>query len=429
MNIYKEWGFRQSVFNTASLPANDIGEILLIGRDTEIKALLRRIYNPPKIVTIEGLNGVGKTSLVNVAAYKAYSSYNGKGPLYIPCNKSFQISGDKHVDVFVQEVLLAVAQTLVDYKDKIIKLRDSKHLKALDQWLNAPQIRTYTAGTPLFSLGESAETNTSVGFEKSGFKKLVMECLAEIFTNDEDGGIICIIDNLELLESSKSARIVIEQLRDDLLTVKGLRWVLCGALGIVLGVASSPRLEGWMHSPIEVGSFPDELAKEVLSSRISAFVEDDQKKYLPLVEDDFEDLYELLNRNLRSLLSKADDYCQSVADITWPVSREEKRRCFNEWLKAQSEKAYIAFKSKLRPRAIQLFDDAVLVGGVFAPSDYESFNFNSIEAIRPHVKDLEEAGVLVSTQDDGDKRRKTIQVTPLGWLVKYARGLENESYS
>lgn len=40
--------------------------------------------------------------------------------------------------------------------------------------------------------------------------------------------------------------------------------------------------------------------------------------------------------------------------------------------------------------------------------------------MRPHVKDLEDAGLLVSTQDEGDKRRKTIQITPKGWLVNYA---------
>lgn len=426
MNIYKEWGFKQSVFTTAALPANEMGELLLIGRDAEVSALLRRIYNPPKIVTIEGLNGVGKTSLVNVAAFKAFNSYDGKGALYIPCVKSFQLGGDKSVEEFLQDVLLAIAQTLVEFRDKLPKLRESKHLKALDQWLNSPQIRSFSAGIPVFSLGESAETNTSVGFEKSGFKKIVLECLRELFPTAEDGGIICIIDNLELLESSKNARNVIEQLRDDILTIGGMRWVLCGALGIILGVASSPRLEGWMHSPIEIKSFPDELAKAVLTSRISAFAEK-QETYLPLDAEDFEFLYELLNRNLRSLLSKADDYCQSVADGDLPRTREDKRACFKKWVKDQSDRAYTAFKSKLRPRAIELFDTAIAQGGVFAPSDYDVFGFNSVEAIRPHVKDLEEAGVLVSTQDDGDKRRKTIQVTPLGWLVRYARSLELQS--
>ncbi|GFE60624.1 ATP-binding protein [Geobacter sp. AOG2] len=420
MNIYTEWGFTQPVFGTASLPPNEIGELLLVGRDTELTALTRRIFNPPKIVTIEGLNGVGKTSLVNVAAYKASKRYDGNAPLYVPCTQNFQLHPDKNASAFVDEVVMAVAQTLISNVKTLPKFKGSDKLKALDAWLNETHLRSYNAGIPVFSLGESAETNTSAGFERSGLKKMVFDCLQEIFPSMESGGVVCVIDNLELLESSKKARAMLEALRDEILTIQGLRWVLCGALGIVLGVASSPRLEGWLHTPIEVESFSDDLVKRVLSSRISAF-SSGEGFYLPLLEGDFEDLYEILNRNLRSVLSKADDYCQWAADRPLPTTTSDKKRYFQEWLKEQSDRAYLAFKSKLRTRAIELFDIAVERGGVFAPSDYEEFGFNSVEAIRPHVKDLEEAGVLVSTQDDGDKRRKTIQVTPLGWLVHYSR--------
>ena len=70
----------------------------------------------------------------------------------------------------------------------------------------------------------------------------------------------------------------------------------------------------------------------------------------------------------------------------------------------------------------QVFNHAIEVGGVFSPSDFEVFGFNSIAAFRPSIRDLEGVGMLVSTQDDGDKRRKTIQITPKGWLVsKYQK--------
>ncbi|MBM5817672.1 MAG: hypothetical protein FJ083_14125 [Cyanobacteria bacterium K_Offshore_surface_m2_239] len=67
-----------------------------------------------------------------------------------------------------------------------------------------------------------------------------------------------------------------------------------------------------------------------------------------------------------------------------------------------------------------VFENAIKQDGVFSPGDYESFQFNSLQAFRPYVKALEDAGLLVSTHDEGDKRRKTIQVTALGWLVKFA---------
>jgi DNA-binding MarR family transcriptional regulator len=41
--------------------------------------------------------------------------------------------------------------------------------------------------------------------------------------------------------------------------------------------------------------------------------------------------------------------------------------------------------------------------------------------MRPHVKSLEDANLLVSTVDEDDKRRKTIGLTANGWLVRYKR--------
>ena len=98
----------------------------------------------------------------------------------------------------------------------------------------------------------------------------------------------------------------------------GLRWVLCRALGIVLGTASSPRLEGLLHTPIEISGVDEALANEILSSRIETFSNEEKKTFTPLLPKDFEVLYDILNRNLRSVLAKADNYCQWIADRNLP---------------------------------------------------------------------------------------------------------------
>jgi hypothetical protein len=71
----------------------------------------------------------------------------------------------------------------------------------------------------------------------------------------------------------------------------------------------------------------------------------------------------------------------------------------------------------ITPEGARGFSQCGFFWGIFSPSDFEAFGFNSIPAFRPHIRDLESTGLVVSTQDDGDKRRKTIQVTPKGWLV------------
>lgn len=89
--IYENWGFTGSPFQTTSLPPSELGEKLLVGRGIELGTLMRRLSSPPKLATLEGLNGVGKTSVVNIASFKLFSDYKktGNGALYIPCRRIF----------------------------------------------------------------------------------------------------------------------------------------------------------------------------------------------------------------------------------------------------------------------------------------------------------------------------------------------------
>jgi hypothetical protein len=420
MSIYEEWGFSSNPFQTTALPPDSLGRSLLVGRDQELTVLRRRLENPPRIPTLEGLNGVGKSSLVNVAAYTCYMDFleDPSKPMLIPCRRLFQLRPNLELDPFIENVYREVAQTLIDQARKLegghINL-DASHEK-LDKWLNAPQVTSYQGGISVLSAGYSSETNTGEGFSKSGFVKATRNWLEEIFPTPRDGGVVCVIDNLELLQTSEAARRNLEALRDELLTIPGLRWVLCGALGIVLGIASSPRLEGILSSPIDVKGVADDFIREIFNSRVKTFASD-ANPYLPLRIEDFERLYGILFKNLRSLLGHADVYCQWIADRDAPTADYDKRQMFQTWLDETSRKAYDSAREQVRPRAWKVFEDAIAIDGSFSPSDFEHFQFNSIPAFRPHVRDLEAAGLVVSTQDDGDKRRKTIQITPKGWLV------------
>jgi DNA-binding MarR family transcriptional regulator len=418
--LYNSWGFTGSPFQTTSLPASELGERLLVGRAAELQSLERKICSAPKIATLEGLNGVGKTSIVNVAAHQLFQRHvdTGQGPLYIPARKIFQLNPGQDVQSFIDSVLMEVGQTLIEKSKQIQSAGAKIQTQSVDRWLNSPQLSSFQAGLWLVQGGSQRETNTSSGFERSGFRKWVFTWLEQIFPTPDSGGIICTIDNLELLQSSETARALLEQLRDELLNVPGIRWVLCGALGIVYGVVASPRLEGYLHKPIEVSGIADKYAPEILTSRIATYALDHNSYYLPLRSEDFARLYDLLQGNLRSVLSYADDYCQHIADgEAEPTSEESKSSAFATWLITQCRDAYEAVRQELRPKALEVFSNAVRLGGVFSPSDFATFGFNSIPAFRPHIRDLEAVGIVVSTQDDGDKRRKTIQVTPKGWLV------------
>lgn len=423
METYSAWGFTANPFNVKSLPPDDVGAELLVGRSTELGLLVRRINNPPKLPTLEGMNGVGKSSIVNVAGFSCFNRFlqDPDRPLYIPCRKIFQFTPTSNRDTFIMEVILEVAQTLLEYAGRIEgdRLRSVVEATGLRDWLNAPQMRGVQGNIGPIGAGTSLETNTGEGFALSGFPSAVKNILTQVFPGDSSGAVICVIDNLELLQTSEAARDLLEALRDELFNVQGLRWVLCGALGIVRGVTSSPRLDGMMFEPIDVRKIPDDSVGQIYSSRIEAFRRTEEV-YLPLLTEDFSRLYGILFGNIRALLGHTDEFCQFVSENEMrPVSDDEKRAAFRDWLTDKCRSAYEAARATVGPRAWDVFTDAVVLDGLFAPSDFEHFGFNSSQAFRPHVKDLEDAGLIVSTKDEGDRRRKTIQVTPRGWLVNH----------
>lgn len=419
MDIYQEWGFASNPFETSALPPNNLGDNLLIGREEEVNKLLRRIFNSSQYTTIEGANGVGKTSLVNVAVYRAMMKFitSTSGQLLIPCNDRFQLT-NRNAQDFEISVYRSLAQTLIDARARFEGV-NWPETKAIEKWLNNPQLDSYQASLASLGGGITSETNTSEGFERSGFIDTVKGWLNQVFPDPSIGGIVCIIDNLELLQTSRQARAMLEEIRDGVLAIPGTRWVLCGALGIVRSVAASPRLDGYLHAPIEVKGFDETLAVDVYTSRSNAF-SNSESTYLPLLAEDFELLYDILNNNIRSTLSYAGRYCMWAADHTLPSTEEEKKELFKTWLDIETHSTYDDARKQIRQRAWQLFNTVTEGEGAFSPGDYAIFDFNSAEALRPHVKDLEDNGLLVSSQDETDQRRKLIQVTPKGWAVAYA---------
>jgi hypothetical protein len=230
-----------------------------------------------------------------------------------------------------------------------------------------------------------------------------------------------------LLETSEQARRQLERLRDEIMTLSGIRWVFCGSLGIIKSIASTPRLEGYLHKPIEILSVERNYIRELFDKRINYYsVKSESPGYLPLTSNDIDFLYEVLNENLRNTIHYCDQYCLYTVDNNIkPNSNEDKTKYFLGWLQQESNSIMTSIEGQLRPRSLRLFQDVINYGGVFSPSDFEKFDFNSIPALRPQVLELERVALLSSTIDETDNRRKTIQVTPKGWLASYALKQKN----
>ncbi|MEM5406019.1 hypothetical protein [Paraburkholderia unamae] len=425
-NIYNDWGFKESPFSKKPLHSNETGDNLLVGRDEDIRKLALKMISSDAAVCLDGPVGAGKTSLANVTIYKGMKNFLVKGvpsPLLLPCARSFQIKPEQSADELKFEVLIEVAQALIDNASKLqyaLKIGGSIEVNA---WLNSPLINQWREGVAsMFANGDGGQVNEGVGFSKSGFEKVLTNWLEKIFPGGQNGGVVCVIDNLELLEKSAEARKKIENLRDTLLNIRGIKWILCGAHGILQGVITSPRLAGYLQEPLPIKPLTLKNAGELFNRRVNFFkIADEVDQYLPLSSRDFHTLYTILQHNLRICLSYAEDYCMHVSmHGLKPQSDAEKSQIFFGWLKERAKGIYEGLRPHAGETAIKLLCMAASssdMEGEFSPGDHDRLGFSSLQAMRPHVKTLEDCGLLSAQKDDLDQRRKTISITGKGWLI------------
>lgn len=427
LDIWETFGFRDNPYSVNPVPANDEGARLLVGREKELHRLKIKIGSSKAHPTIEGTNGVGKTSLVSVASYELYAAFlraESDKP-YIPVNPPFQLQPSDTVESFKERFYLKIAQHFIS---EVETLRGRGfHVPRTDEiekWINQPINRSASGGASVSgfggTFGKGEVPNLSSGFATQGFFSTVQGWLSDCFPDSKDGGFVCVVDNLELLDTSKTARELVEALRDEVLNLKGVYWVLCGARGIVRSVASSPRLQGRLGDPIELGAIPDDQVGEVVSRRISEYANSSAAQ-APVDPRGFEHIYQIGNYNLRNAFKYAEDFALWLAEAdNVPDTENEKFDLLEIWMAEMAEK-YEQDTRGVKTRAWEIFDQICDIGGTTAPGEYAHFGFESQQAMRPHLKTLEEARLIESSVDESDNRRKTITLTSRGWIVRYKR--------
>ena len=94
MSLWNKLGYTDNPYSPRPIEANELGVQLLVGREKELKKLQNYIKSSDTHATLEGPNGVGKTSLVAVTGYQLLSSFKDKQSqqALIPIPEPFQLS-------------------------------------------------------------------------------------------------------------------------------------------------------------------------------------------------------------------------------------------------------------------------------------------------------------------------------------------------
>jgi hypothetical protein len=422
-------GFFDTPYSSKAVPATEAGTHVLVGRDAEIARLHNKLEMSDRVITVEGDNGVGKTSMVRVASYLARERFTSGATkqLFLPVDDVFQLTSNTDLDGLADTVLFALANALIKNRETLLEHgRAVSGLDEIDRWLNASETvgreGTGTLGPVSIGGGKSTNLSTTDGFTRAGFASAVKRALNDAFPLGK-GGFVCILDNLELLKTSTSVGEIMQDMRDSLLDLEGVRWVACGAAGVVRGAAASIRWSGLLSKPIELAPLGDESIRSVLTTRVD-FFKDGNALYVPVDEDGFYFAYQLFGKNLRSALGACQDYSEwLVEDGQRFNSSEDKLESFQRWLSDEGSLHLEAIVG-VGKRAWALFDNLAGEGGNMSPGDHDKYGFSTYQALNEQSKKLKAAGLLkkVAPKIDKDQRTKAYEISPEGWKVALARG-------
>ncbi|MCH8572235.1 ATP-binding protein [Nesterenkonia sp. AY15] len=423
--IWSDFGFQQNPYSQDTLAPDEMGDLLLAGRDKEVRGIQARLGSGGAHPSVEGPIGVGKTSLLNVAAFRmAKRCLEARaGELYLPAVQRFQPVKD--VAEFEAQVYRVVAQTLIRYQGSFKQVGLSEpDVKKLNKWLNEPQYGGYSVGASVLGSGaewgKSSEPNTGEAFLRSGFPEAVRAVLEECFPANT-GGVVCILDNLEIVESAGAARSTLDELRDRLFNIPQLRWILCGSRGIV-SRARTERLSGIFQAPLQVGPLNDASAVEAITRRLEYFGLEGATA--PVSPSGFDFIYTALNKNLRDALSTAQEFshwlsAEYPAGDTLP-DETARDRLLEAWMTERAENAFHDAHD-VQPRHWAFFEAVCENGGRAASADHQEYDFVSQQQLVSAVTALVNANLFVREVDPDNGARTVNACTSVGWLVYFYR--------
>ncbi|WP_406310176.1 hypothetical protein [Streptomyces sp. NBC_00623] len=431
MSIWTDFGFVGSPYDTEPIPATTQGSDLLVGRDAEIGQIITRLQSSTRHPTVEGTFGVGKTSLISVACYRLEEEFKkGKASTnsLIPLRESIELSPETTLETFQRKLFYRVAEAFTSHRARLEATgRRVPKQKDVDRWLLDPISQTHTLGlnTPLGGLtgGRGRASSASTAYSEFGFPRAMKNSLEACFPSRAHGGFIAVIDNLELMRTSQKVRVLLDLMRDNVLSQAGIRWILCGAQGVIRSAAATPRLGDCLAHPIDVNPIPDDLMSEVISRRIDAYKIPRRNPVIPVGPGGFWYLYDIFNRNLRTALRFAEEYSIYLhGQFGSSLSKSEDLGLLEAWLADNADLYRRAADGWLGEKEWKVFDILALHAGTCRPcDDYQDFEYTSAEPMRSPIKALKEANLVTYEPDELNKRRKIASMTATGWLVAYAR--------
>lgn len=410
-NWLSEFGFKKNPYDTFALSSEE-GDKLLVGRKKETDFLTQKIISSSMIPLLYGENGVGKSSIANVVAYRLSQEYNSGNERYFFLNLKNQESTLLSDPIrFEKSIYQEIIAFLLDNKAFLIE-RGIKRREIARVHRSTQRMESVERGGGIGMISISL-ANTPNPFAQERLPIIAREWLEKCFGNRYSGGIICVIDNLENSGTSSQVKKLIESMRDTVFAIPGLLWIFCGTPTVVEGIRNSKLLQGYIAEmqifPIDENEIP-----KVIEQRIAYF--GDVNVDPPVNKELFKAVYAMVNKQLRVAFTLCQEFAAFLFD--YPMWRNDDRTgVFKSWIDQLAvelpEREY-----EITDESWELFDRVVLLGSDISSDDLKLLNISDIEELKRVALPLKSHGLLeIIDTDDGF----LLSISRNGWLVNYKR--------
>ena len=426
--MYKNFGFTENIFNTASL--NPCKEDLkkFIGRVQDIKSFTVDISSSNKAVTVvTGHRGVGKTSFVNVIEYAVgfdkdfvQKHIPVEIPQLIPCYHKIQIEPQDNVKRVLSKSLSSLLFSIGRFAEETDQKIPTK-IKELVKWISDT---SSTARGGAINFG-----GVGVGYSHSKQHKNISDIPTNVLEykiqqavqlavkSFKLDGIFLNINNVDILEE-KFFCDIFNQLRDYLFNIKGLWSVVIGQPGLYSSLYQQAARVSEIISGQETKLDP--LTEEDLISALKVR----QKIYsnrpanklpppLPVEEAFVREIYKHSDGEIRPALKVCDDMLRAIFKdnphikmVTKSIGKPVLKNILMQQLALDN----------LKPKEKQILQDT-LQHGSFRPRDYKELKLKSAVDFTNKTRPLISKGLL-KKEVKGNTAR--YMVTGNIHLAKYA---------
>lgn len=400
--MYESLGFTKNPFFTEPLEPSKEGFEKFIGRRADVHAYLAQIAGREGCVhLVTGNPGVGKTTFVNVMQYvtsfdnpKARFSDIAYAPtLLIPNAKKLQINSDETAQSLMLKITSSIIYSLVHiYEEK--GQTPPPAVEKQHKWINelivsvgkptgGAQALGFGASGGGSSIGQAPPASASIS-HLSQIDRLILETvLPDLGMN----GIYVIVNNLDIVDQNNLVQIL-NELRDELFSIKSLWIVLLGMKGTYSAIRQHPNgsrlVDNFRGTETALESLSESEAVEILKIRARKLSQDDKKpNRLPVGDSVIREIYKHCDGEIRFLFNVCDQIVRTVLTKYPSLEFVEDTMAFDALAPVVKNLVSVDELGKKQKRLLLTLLDEPL-----RPKDYKKVSFSSAPDFANVVKDL-----------------------------------------